>query len=356
MVTVTKSIIRLPDGQNVLFHDMPARIKALYEKFPQSRYEFENEGNLFLDFLSQIPDELDMDEEQNFAHQCLEEMLHFLPGDKIVEEFGEDILRWGYLKFSSGYIRDYWEKQLQMYTSINTRLWEKARISQHKLHGTRTFSWSKFAYDFFHKALDSPIASYDIDFLLHKCAKNTLSEKRILDYDIEYLMPEKTYDYGYEHRWGRPLDDGTYFGVYMDAPFGFSLIYKGFPNCIIGFYPLDTNTIFVNQLQGVVLKDHNGKSKVVGSRGLAPLDWERFMTEFISEWAIENGFSKLVIQEGAKNKWTKPIDGKPAHMTLESACKRYDGVTQRLGFERAANGDWFKDLYPFVPRLLTKAL
>jgi hypothetical protein len=134
--------------------------------------------------------------------------------------------------------------------------------------------------------------------------------------------------------------------VYLDTVFGFGLMYRGEPNAIVGFYFAKPETLLIRQLQGIQARIlDNGK--VVGrrsSRGLAPLDWERFLVSYVEEWALQNGFPEIAILSGKKNSWIIPDDKGEVHLPLEKAIQRYDGTARRLGYVQRRDNNWYKKL------------
>jgi len=266
-----------------------------------------------------------------------------LPPDAIVERFGEHALLWAWV--SCPYI----DGKNAMLKALVERgkdpdLLEKARRTRWVTFGDTRAGNVLRAYNMFRQLDQQTVNLQDV---LQISAKTVWSSGRFQDYGVEGVMPEGKNETGYVEKFEGiyPGPQDKYFGIFLDAPFGFVLTYRREPNAVVAFNFANPDSLMINQLQGV----HPHKLycsmpiKAGGSRGLAALDWEKALVEYVARWAVQEGFSELGIQSGANNKWTKPDHGE-VHLPLECALARYDGTARRLGFTKRENGDWYKKI------------
>ena len=160
--------------------------------------------------------------------------------------------------------------------------------------------------------------------LLRNLKNEKTSEKKINDYSIDIVNTANNSPFDYGQR--KKFRD-----IFLDTPIGITLIYKDKPNAVVSFIPKDKNILMIHQLQGVMPKIYNEKGEFTGklmhSRGLPRLDWQRLLVELSSFVAYTMGYEKIGIKSGYNNKWVN------AHlMNLHNAVRKYDKVAKRLGF------------------------
>ncbi len=134
--------------------------------------------------------------------------------------------------------------------------------------------------------------------------------------------------------------------LYMDAPLGFAIIYRGVENALASIWPDEPGTLLIHQLQGVRKKRFHGLM-VAGrhhSHGLALFDFRKAIVEFTIDLARETGFSRLGIRGSKNNIWTNTDDDGRPHITMERASEIYDGTALRMGFSFSRDGNWYRDV------------
>jgi hypothetical protein len=174
----------------------------------------------------------------------------------------------------------------------------------------------------------------------------TISNERLSKYRFEYLRTSREEETGREIFWGGYKkylsNESEYivYDIYLDTPFGIGLIYENKLNSIISFIPEYTNTLLINQIQGVrpnYINLEKKQIKKMSSRGLVVLDWEKLMIELVTKFAKENNFKKIGIQSTLNNHWVNSYKYR-----LEKARERYDNTAKRLGFNQDENNFYKK--------------
>ncbi len=136
--------------------------------------------------------------------------------------------------------------------------------------------------------------------------------------------------------------------MYMDAPVGFVITYRGIENALATMWPETPDTLLIHQLQGVRRKRFRGLHPA-GRRhspGLSLFDFRKAMVDLSADVAKEAGFSRIGIRGARNNTWTNTDDDGRPHITMERADEIYDGTAQRLGFTYDRGGNWYMDLIP----------
>ncbi|MDP3989628.1 MAG: hypothetical protein Q8Q01_00300 [archaeon] len=164
-----------------------------------------------------------------------------------------------------------------------------------------------------------------------------LSEKRKSDYELSPLRAE--FDHGRDDYWSRTIfPDGRSYNnvIYLDAPVGIALLYKGWPEAITGIKCPAVDTLMITQIQGIQARiRHSDKSKCFHSRGLAPLKWEELLVKSV-EYIAKNLRTKcLGIQGSVNNEWKS----KTSSLRL---FERYDQIAKQMGFVESDDGNWYK--------------
>lgn len=208
------------------------------------------------------------------------------------------------------------------------------------------------------------LENIDLPDLLIANAKEgvTLDKKRLESYALEPIAADaynSYYDGGRVHRWTKLSDmNEVIYPIWIDAPTGFALTYKGAPNAVTALSMPDTDEIMINQLQGVrgervdLTKSIYDTTRVIGvvsSRGLAPLDWHGVMVGATEQLATNLDIPKTGIQAAANNVWTKKRgnDDEP-HLSIETAERIYDKTAKLLGYAKNSDHDtnWHKPITP----------
>ena len=115
-------------------------------------------------------------------------------------------------------------------------------------------------------------------------------------------------------------------------------------------------TLMVYQVQGVKAKRLDvyvpgqkiplPNDKVGNSWGLVPLNLERFLISYATEWARLAGFDRIGLLSGRNNLYARPKrDPTKISLPPERALKRYDEPASALGFrQRGEDNNWYKSL------------
>lgn len=296
-----------------------------------------------------------------------------IPPAQIIEEYGRDLLLWLALNKDSSAGVEPLAKALQVDPSLivqaQTWCWQvqEERLVDEQPTGKYLLSQFKIMEYFESGGLDC----IDATKLIKECTKEgaAISQKRANSYELEPLRSEGRGERcadGYASEWlEREVIPEVVYSIWLDAPTGFILKYKGRPQSVVGVAARpDNGEPMVYQLQGVQGKkvdfskkwemhpevgEVESKDYVIGkacSRGLAPLDWQRLMISVTEEVTANLGQGSIWIQSGKNNKWANIRDNAEKwHLDKEVAKKTYDETAQRLGFTPdPADGNWRKDL------------
>lgn len=194
------------------------------------------------------------------------------------------------------------------------------------------------------------LQKFDLAAALRRCAKEgiEISNKRSDDYSLEELCAKMSWESGYEKTWGSKSvkndGDKTYaYKVYLDAPRGIGLMYKGILNAVVAGYAFDEKTLLIKQIQGVrmeIIQNNRCIGYGSSSRGLAPLDWQKLLVEIMEEFGRETGFRNMAIQPAAKSRWKTECN-------ITKLYQNYDEVAERLWYRRRLifkKGYWYKKI------------
>ncbi|MBI4154253.1 hypothetical protein HY501_02875 [Candidatus Woesearchaeota archaeon] len=276
-------------------------------------------------------------------------ILAHLPIDVVLNEFGEDVAVWQLLDGSFGERK---ETYYQL-TQKNRKIFRQSEFSNMYLASSPSAKTLLRTYDFLVKMHNQQFA-IDLAPLLRKYAGEgiVLSENRVKDYSLASLSVEGEREIGYDIHFGRVEKEATtVYGIYLDAPFGIALCYKGKPNGVVTFSPTTAKTLMIFQLQGVGFRTKSERGVEVArthARGLIPLQWEKVLVGCAEEIARQHGFTWLAVQGGRNNVYTSipKFANSNAYPKLppEKALKRYDTTAEELGFFLREDKNWYKCL------------
>ena len=166
--------------------------------------------------------------------------------------------------------------------------------------------------------------------------------EKILERCNEYRLYTTGNAGGFDDYWSRMGEIGNpRYMIYLDAPVGFALLYKGLPNALVGLNCPDKNTVMIRQLQGVIsyFINDNHAYKKTSARGLMPLDWQKLLVDCTVDIAQTANFERIGIQGYTHNRWVNI-----SSFTSSKAKEKYDGTAERLGFTLKNDQNWYKQL------------
>lgn len=242
--------------------------------------------------------------------------------------------------------------EISQLTGRDFKMLEKARTALFDSCKSRDANMILRTYDLA-DGIDAAVKSLDLPALLQEaCTLETkLSASRVSLYSMSALRLEyegggKGYAQGFE--WPNVGSPTRAFSIYMDAPSSVCLFYKGEPNAVASFLPAKHNTLMINQIQGVRPLQREGNMGYVhkgGSRGLAVLDFPKFLVNCSIQIAKTLAFDTVAIRSGQHNTWVViPENDMKVRFSLEHALDFYDGTARRLGFEQRNDKNWYKRL------------
>lgn len=196
-----------------------------------------------------------------------------------------------------------------------------------------------------------PLESIDLEAILQKCATTDqpLSAKRIERYS---LMPLRVWGgkntSGFARGWNTEVWPSERFGIYLDAPVGFTLNYKDRPQAVAALSLNNLDELIVTQIQGVQAQRIGEDKKEIGTisaRGLAPLSWQPALIEVAEDIAFKSGIPNVSVQSAKNNTWVNDLPGcEDAHVTIDQIYKNYDQPALAMGYELGADGNYHKCL------------
>lgn len=298
-------------------------------------------------------------EDDTKAWLKLKGLVTILPPRVILENYGEETLAWASINAGAMNICEDLLAGLESLAGWDAKTFTQARRwcwhSMSSCNGTDVVAEYRFIED-----MPGVLPQVDLETHLRTAARPgvELSDRRLEDYGLIPLRADgsSSRDTGGAIGWyGKEVEPGLEFRVYLDAPSAVALTYKGKPNAVVGVSAEGYNTLMVSQLQGVQgtkidpAKKKYDESRELGrvsSRGLAPLDWQKLMVGVASDVAKAFDMRDLAIQTGARNYWTgrKLRGDTEPHLTPEEAYRAYDIPAARLGFTKGSDDNWHKPL------------
>ncbi|MFN7991105.1 MAG: hypothetical protein U0R44_03010 [Candidatus Micrarchaeia archaeon] len=175
----------------------------------------------------------------------------------------------------------------------------------------------------------------------------SFSPPSLSSYGMRWLIVGREMKAGYpEEILNTAGSDRERLELFMDAPLGFVLTYKGIDNALCSFWPHEPDSVLIYQIQGVRRKKFRGQL-VTGrhhSAGLNTIDFRKALVDLASSYARESGFSRIGIRGARNNIWTNTDDDGRPHIPMERASEVYDGTALRLGFSASRDGNWYRPL------------
>ena len=277
-------------------------------------------------------------------------VLSHLPASDVVSAFGVNALLWAWLRCTSMSVAQDLLNSIHRIAGRDVVLLERAR------RGMWHFASSDFCVATLLKSYrimsdKSLVSTVDLSSVLEKTAVQgvSFSSKRKQKYSLVPLSIDFCSENGYaaQYRW-KEVVPGKIFAVYLDTPLGVCLRYKDLPNAVVGYFPSDRNTLLIHQLQGVrgLGRGADGRFELKWhARGLPVIYFRHTLVECVAEIASYVGFSRLGIQSGHNNRWTREKNNNESyHLSLERALEIYDGTAAQLGFQQADDKNGYKDV------------
>lgn len=300
----------------------------------------------------------DLAETDSKRHYEIKKIITGLPAEVIHANYGTEMLAWAAANATFTDTTKELYKGLEKHAGIDPMLFEKARLWEWKRHCSSKGKNVLGQYSVMEYLTQGGLYKVDLEGILTNAALPgvELSQKRLKDYALMPLVSEESFSKadGPAKDWHYLQGSSDiYWGIWLDAPTGFALTYKGKPNAVVALAKSGPSELMIYQLQGVQakridLKRRYAKDNVVGhigARGLAPLDWQKVMVEVAQELAAGQNIPVIGLQAAKNNKWTRVLhEGGEPHISMETAERAYDVTGQRLGFERGARGNWYKQL------------
>lgn len=255
---------------------------------------------------------------------------------------------------------------------INKVLETRAGYNLEDLEVSRLWQWNQYYssqgkpisanYQLMQSIKNGALDKLDLPKLLQQNAKPnvTLSAKRLADYALMAVpLGENAYNPsfkgGWTRDWARQIDDDTRYDVWLDAPIGFALMYKGLPNALAGVAMRGSDEIIIHQIQGIRGSKVDSTKRftdeyVIGqikSRGLAPIDWKKLLVDATEQIGENAGLKRIGIQAAKNNVWCNQPRSNAHHLPLEVGEATYDQTAKRLGFSQAPDDrrdNWHKGI------------
>ncbi len=301
-------------------------------------------------------DELE-DSDQNAWFKA-KHVITSLPAEVVFKNYGLEMLAWATANAGVSDTKEKFEKGLTKHASFDIGLFEKGRLWEWQRNFTTKGKTVLDQYLFMEKLVGGALDKVDLKKILVESAVPgiELSEKRLDDYA---LVPIRSVNGSFRpdgpaEGYHAESDATIAYSIWLDAPTGFVLNYKGKPNAAVGLARSHQDELTIYQLQGVQAKRLDPEKRyteeyvtgTVGARGLATLDWQKVMVDITEELAKQLGISNIGIQSGKNNKWTTIFSANKTepHLSKEMAVRAYDVPAQRLGFSIGRDGNWHRQI------------
>jgi hypothetical protein len=340
--------------------NVAAKIRDLYEQNPDAidTYRHQNpyswwEASVSLIDKNPLHNFSSASLDSYFEKSALNMILSSFSAEILCSELGEDALLWTWLnKSRSIFDEDNLIKDIERITGLDSMQIDKISTFTKVRLNTSGVGLFKKNYDANSKSVGNYIESLNLQEYLKNSTKNNFqfSQKRLNDYSLSALSTQGAQIAGHDINWNytTQMAEEKMYIIFLDSLVGLSLNYKDKPNAVIGFYPCDLETIFVEQLQGIRPMKYNstGCNTFAGSsKGLIPgLNWKKLLVDIVFDFAKEIGFSQIAIQSGYNNYWTKPSHFGDPLLPLENAIKIYDDFAKESGFKKGKYDNWYKEI------------
>lgn len=271
-------------------------------------------------------------------------LLGCLPANTLLYDYGEDIMAW---TLGNDFVRP---RRDRLAEGLEPEGYEPDLLRQARLlsRAEHTFLRADARNLLAHNAvmetvLQGSLDRIDVSEIVRQSwvSEAPMKAKQVGSYALIPLRSEvKLHTFGgYVHEWqGQEMieESNVQYDMWLDAPAGFGLTYKGVPQAIAAVSAYGTNELFVRQLQGVRGERSipaTGTKKLTYARGLGGLDWRKAMLSVADKVAGQAGMRYLSLIEGQN------VPSSTCSLTEEQAIAAYDVPAHGLGFIRA-DGRW----------------
>lgn len=287
----------------------------------------------------------------------IRQLITSLPGDIVYDNYGEEVLAWAAANSTLQDREESHRNTLTTRANYDRDLFDKAcKWCWHEGGFSRKGKDVLLQYKIMQVISNGQIESIDLKTYLQQAPRPgvELSDKRIADYGLIPLRTQRDFalpngpaiGFGWHDR----VEPTIRYDIFLDAPTGFALTYKGKPNAFVSVAASSQEELMIYQLQGVradkvdpqIPPDHDGY--VVGkasSRGLPPLDWQKLLIDITTDLAQSLGLKSVGIQSAENNEWAQPVDGDGPLIDEATTIKAYDVPAQRLGFTKGRDRNWY---------------
>jgi hypothetical protein len=271
-------------------------------------------------------------------------VLAHLPAEAIIRHFGQDILLWTWLMYPErGKIKDQLRRGVEEITGVDMELLERAQIFEMLVSREDAYHHIMVNYNLLQAQRNGNIGKENLEKILFNARKRgdeRVNEQTVKKYSITITEPCVKRNHGWDINWKKRRFGNKMYEIYLDAAFGFLLLYNDEPSAVCTFDTTSKKTALIKQFQGTTPKIVDGNKTKGNAWALAPFDWTRFFVDYTSAWLQQFGFEDIGIQAGQKNRW---IHKRGSHqLPIEMAEARYDGTAQRLGFRQHDDGNWYR--------------
>lgn len=304
---------------------------------------------------AQPPKDFELETLVAYPHRAhLGAILSNVPPTHIIKTFGKEFMFWLWLH------AEYEEKQDQIvhaYADATEKDWillQTIRKALQEIGVHQDPFHVKKAYDTV-ACLEDAVAGINTQILLQQYTMSNIPEDA---YSVIPLRTPRGEIIGSAKSWkhlpGR--NDSERVTISLDAMMGITLLYKNIPQAVCSFFPTNTKTLMIYQLQGIRYEKTDPEGRFAqggakrllgrGARGLFRLDWQAFLVAYTTAIARYNEFSCIGIRSGQFHPMTRKCydNTKEVHLPLEKALDLYDGIAARLGFLQEKNKNWYKDI------------
>jgi hypothetical protein len=305
-----------------------------------------------------LTEQLDGLEEKSEARKAAAMLLGSLPTEILLSTYGQEVTAWTLGNDDITKRTEDHTEELDVLGFNGSLLLQAVALSK-QFSNTPKSSDVLAQQAVMETVLGNGLDKLDLSELLAQAALPgvTVSEKRVNDYGFVRLAAEfgvfrsggKVYDWRSRSKIEVP---GLFYDLWLDAPVGFALTYKGHPQAVVGVQAKGNDELFIRQLQGTRgIKyeefEENGliKRRVTGNksaRGLHPLDWQKLLVNTSAGLSSQLGFNSVGMASGAE-----VPNVYQCFMSHDEARRAYDAQADRLGFEQDEDDDWRRPLASF---------
>lgn len=289
----------------------------------------------------------------------IQKLITSLPGELIYDNYGEEVLVWASANATFSNTAEAYRDTLAEKAGYDKSLLEKARLLCWRRDLASKGKDVLLQYRIMQAITGGQLNEIDVAAHVQQAPREgvELSDKRIASYGLIPLRSSDRFSkpngpaLGFD--WEKESEPGVRHSIYLDAPTGFAVTYKGRPNALVTVASSAPDELMIYQLQGITPDKVNSSLPVthddyiigkLSSRGLAPLDWQKLLINLTTDLAQSLNLSSVGLQSAKNNVWTKPRHSQKPHLDMVTATLAYDAPAQRLGFARGPDGNWHRPI------------